>query len=84
MPNFTQAQLQKITTDIFEVDGVSSDEAAIIAELLVASNLAGYDSHGVIRIPQYMGFITSGLIQPGATLDLEFLRSSQARSFNAE
>ena len=40
MPNFTQEQLQKITADIFQAGGVPSDEAAIIAELLVASNLA--------------------------------------------
>ena len=71
MPNFTQEQLQKITTDIFEAGGVRSDEAPIVAELLVASNLAGHDSHGVIRIPQYIGFIESGLIQPGSPMEIE-------------
>ena len=71
MPNFTQNQLQKITRDIFEAGGVPSDEATIIGELLVASNLAGHDSHGVIRIPQYIGLIASGLIQPGAPLEIE-------------
>ena len=71
MPNFTQAQLQKITADIFEAGGVPRDEAAIIAQLLVASNLAGHDSHGVLRIPQYMGLIASGLIQPGAPMEVE-------------
>ena len=71
MPNFTQTQLEKITKDIFEAGGVPSDEAVIIAELLVASNLAGHDSHGVIRIPQYIGLIESGLIQPGAPLEIE-------------
>ena len=71
MPNFTQTQLQKITIDIFEAGGVPNDEAPIIAELLVASNLAGHDSHGVIRIPQYIGLINSGLIQPGALMAIE-------------
>ena len=71
MPNFTKEQLQKITTDIFQAGGVPSDEAPIIAELLVASNLAGHDSHGVLRIPQYMGLIASGLIQPGAPMETE-------------
>ena len=69
MPSFTQNQLQKITTDIFEAGGVPSDEAAIITELLVASNLAGHDSHGVIRIPEYIGLIESGLIQPGVPME---------------
>ena len=71
MPNFTQNQLQKITTDIFEAGGIPSDEAAIIGQLLVASNLAGHDSHGVIRIPQYIGLIESGLIQPEAPMEIE-------------
>ena len=70
MPNFTQEQLKKITTDIFEAGGVPSDEAPIAADLLVASNLAGHDSHGVIRIPQYIGFIKSGLIEPGAPMEI--------------
>ena len=78
MPNFTQEQLQKITADIFQAGGVPRDEAAIIAELLVASNLAGHDSHGVLRIPQYIGLIASGLIQPGAPMEIERQSTSHA------
>ena len=78
MPNFTQNQLQKITTDIFEAAGVPSDEVEVIGELLVASNLAGHDSHGVIRIPQYIGLIESGLIQPGAPMEIERESASHA------
>ena len=78
MPNFTQNQLQKIATDIFEAGGVPSDEAEIIGELLVASNLAGHDSHGVLRIPQYIGLIESGLIQPGAPMEIERESASHA------
>ena len=78
MPNFTQEQLEKITTDIFEAGGVPSDEAPIIAELLVASNLTGHDSHGVLRIPQYIGLIESGLIQPGAAMEIERESTSHA------
>ena len=78
MPNFTQNQLQKITTDIFEAGGVPGDEAEIIGELLVASNLTGHDFHGVLRIPQYIGLIESGLIQPGATMEIERESASHA------
>ncbi len=78
MQKFTQEQLKKITTDIFEAGGVPSDEAPIVAELLVASNLAGHDSHGVIRIPQYIGLIESGLIQPGAPMEIESESASHA------
>ena len=78
MPNFTQNQLQKIAADIFEASDVPSDEAEIIAALLVASNLAGHDSHGVIRIPQYIGLINDGLIHPGAPMDIERESASHA------
>ena len=42
-----------------------------VAAHLVDSNLAGHDSHGVIRAPQYLGQIASGLIVPGAKSELE-------------
>jgi uncharacterized oxidoreductase len=32
--------------------GVPDDLAAIIADELVGSNLAGHDSHGVLRVPR--------------------------------
>ena len=78
MPYFTQDQLQKIAADIFTAKGVPNDEAEIIAELLVASNLAGHESHGVIRIPQYIGLIDDGLIQPGARVEIERESASHA------
>lgn len=78
MPYFTKQQLQKITSDIFRAGGVPESEAETVAELLVASNLAGHDSHGVIRIPQYIGLIDSGLIQPGVDIQIERESASHA------
>ena len=71
MPNVAPERLRKITADIFEAANVPAEEAQIISEILVDANLAGHDSHGVIRIPQYMGFIDSGQINPGAPMDIE-------------
>ena len=39
---------------IFEAAGSSKQEADIVAQHLVESSLAGVDSHGVIRIPEYV------------------------------
>jgi len=47
-------QLLDITTRIFEAAGSSKQEADIVAQHLVESSLAGVDSHGVIRIPEYV------------------------------
>ena len=80
-PRYAKFHARTIRKDYdrhFEAGGVPSDEAPIIAELLVASNLTGHDSHGVLRIPQYMGLIESGLIQPGAAMEIERESASHA------
>ena len=78
MPNFTEQQLNQIAADIFEAAGVPRDEAEIISELLVDANLAGHDSHGVLRIPQYIGLMESGQIQPGVPMEIERESASHA------
>lgn len=78
MPNFTEQQLNKVAADIFEAAGVPRGEAEVISELLVGANLAGHDSHGVLRIPQYIGLMESGQIQPGAPIQIERESASHA------
>ena len=70
MPIFSAEQLNKVGTSIFEAAGVPSDEAQVVAESLVTSNLAGHDSHGVIRMPQYIRLLKRGAIVPGAQVEI--------------
>ncbi|MGI9493314.1 MAG: malate/lactate/ureidoglycolate dehydrogenase [Geminicoccaceae bacterium] len=49
---------------IFEASGSSSEEAKKVARRLVDANLTGHDSHGVIRIPQYIDAVKDGSLQP--------------------
>ncbi|MDD5017416.1 MAG: Ldh family oxidoreductase [Eubacteriales bacterium] len=56
--------------EIFEKAGVPSTEAKVVMEELVKSNLYGVDSHGVIRIPQYLEEIENGAIVPGAPIEV--------------
>src|SRR5262249_24678087 len=51
---------------LFEASGVPADEAAVVARSLVDANLCGHDSHGLIRIPQYLQAVAEGLRKPGA------------------
>ena len=46
--------------------GADLDVAAELARHLVGSNLAGHDSHGVIRVPQYVGDTDQGHLVPSA------------------
>ena len=43
----------------------SGEEAGIVAEHLVASNLVGHDSHGVLRIPEYVEWMEAGDVALG-------------------
>ncbi len=67
MPTLKADDLEKISAEIFLAAGVPEDEAALMGEELVYANLMGVDSHGIIRIPQYITAIEQGEIVPGAT-----------------
>ncbi len=56
------ARLQAFVRDVFLREGCSAPEAARIGRYLVAANLAGHDSHGVIRVPRYLGWLRDGTV----------------------
>ena len=66
MPTFTPEHLTDAASRALASAGVPADEAQTIARSLVASNLLGHDSHGVLRLPQYLGMIRDGTVRPGA------------------
>ena len=58
------ADLESFVTAVFAAAGTSAEDAATIAEVLVWANLRGIDSHGVLRVPGYVGRIESGEFNP--------------------
>jgi uncharacterized oxidoreductase len=70
MPTFNFDQLAEIGTRIFEAAGAPINEAQMTARLLATANLVGHDSHGVIRISQYLGFMEIGDLIPGAPIEI--------------
>src|SRR5687768_7455316 len=58
--------LERLGAQLFEKLGAPVDAAAEVAAHLLRASLAGHDSHGAIRIPQYALQISQGLIQPAA------------------
>jgi LDH2 family malate/lactate/ureidoglycolate dehydrogenase len=66
MPVLTKDVLHDLTAAIFRAAGGPDDLADQVAEVLVENNLAGHDSHGVLRIPEYIKSIRAGEIVPAA------------------
>ncbi len=71
MPTFPASVLIEFVSALFRDTGVSEFEARTVAESLVGSNLRGHDSHGVMRVPQYVGFLEKGEYKPGVALKIE-------------
>ena len=64
--------LGRIAQTILAAAGSSADEAEKVAQKLVGANLAGHDSHGVIRVPQYVDQVAEGLIVPNQSAEVIF------------
>lgn len=56
--------LQTFAHDVFVRVGLPPINAALAAEVLVWANMRGIDSHGVLRIPQYLDFVKKRLMNP--------------------
>ncbi len=61
--------LTALVADIFARVGSSKQEAQQVARSLVGANLAGHDSHGVIRVPRYVGWVEEGDIVPNQKVE---------------
>jgi uncharacterized oxidoreductase len=71
MPTLSADVLCDFTARILAAAGAPEAEAAMVAEALVRANLAGHDSHGVLRIEQYCRMMARGQIVPGAPTEIE-------------
>src|ERR1700687_4187630 len=63
----TEAALQ-LAARLLDAAGSPPDESRYVAEVLVRANLAGHDSHGILRVPQYVDNIRAGSVRPGAPI----------------
>ena len=58
--------LTTFVSQIFQTVDTPAQTADQVAASLVLSNLAGHDSHGVVRVVQYLNAIASGQLDPRA------------------
>lgn len=68
MPTIQPAQLERFMADLCRAAGADGCASRTVAEHLVGANLAGHDSHGVMRIVQYVDEIRIGKIVPGQSI----------------
>ncbi|MBI3698955.1 MAG: malate/lactate/ureidoglycolate dehydrogenase [Afipia sp.] len=64
-------KLTNFVSDIFARAKSSKEEAQRIAHYLVTANLTGHDSHGVIRVPQYVRWVNEGVTVPDQKIKIE-------------
>lgn len=65
-------RLQDLVGAIFGRAGCDAEEAARVAEYLVSANLAGHDSHGVLRTLRYIDWLESGLVEAGKAIEVVY------------
>jgi LDH2 family malate/lactate/ureidoglycolate dehydrogenase len=63
-------ELDRLGREIFLATGATEENAEGVMRSLIGANLAGHDSHGVIRIPSYLADIKIGRLLPAATPEL--------------
>lgn len=76
MPSIQAKDLTTLVRNIYEAIGIAPDKAAIVATEQVEANLAGHDSHGVLRTMDYVAWIKRGHIVPAA--EMEIVRETPA------
>ena len=69
MPNVPAETLRQLARAILEGVGTPADAAGVVGDSLIDANLAGHDSHGVIRLGGYVEAVKIGQVMPTETPD---------------
>jgi len=64
-------KLQGFTTRIFSSLGMTEEDAALEAEVLLWANLRGVDSHGVQLVEAYIDWVDKGYVRPRPSIRIE-------------
>ncbi len=70
MNNHPAEALLELSATLIEAMGSPRENALIVGRHLVEAQLAGHDSHGLIRLPQYHAHVLEGKVKPGARVEI--------------
>ncbi len=73
------AELTRFVSDIFIAEGMSRDDAQIVADILVWADLRGVESHGVERVPRYVALMKGGQMQAAASPNVQEMAGAAFR-----
>lgn len=66
---FQPDDLSRTVLEVCRASGSPEAEAHLVSTRLLKADLTGHPSHGIIRVPMYMGMIRYDHIKPGVTLE---------------
>ena len=75
-PRIAATALAAFIKRAFEAAGLRSEDAHVVADLMVEADLRGSDTHGVIRLPLYLRRLKAGGIK--ARADIRIVRERPA------
>jgi len=64
MPTIPADDLRRVARTMLEAVGTPAAAAVVVGDALVAANLVGHDSHGVIRLSGYLDAVGTGQVDP--------------------
>ena len=70
MPTKTDDDIRRAVESISQAVGTPPETAAVLADILVGSHLAGHDSHGIQHLPNYIKEVEAGEIVPTANPEI--------------
>ena len=74
----TTTPLCRLVSEIFVQSGCSSEESDRIARHLASANLTGHDSHGVIRVPRYVNWLSGGNLNADQSISRRIVQDSKS------
>ncbi|MBQ6472198.1 MAG: Ldh family oxidoreductase [Victivallales bacterium] len=66
MSRISVDELKRQAPAISVAGGISEENAAMLADALVCTDMRGIHSHGVVRLARYLDCIKSGCVKPNA------------------
>lgn len=70
MLKLNQSQLFELANRILLGAGIPQEDAKVVAQELSDANIVGHDSHGVMRLMQYVEFVRDGFVIPGGKFEV--------------
>jgi len=78
MQRFTRAAIEDFMQRCFVAAGLPKDDAGTVAHFMAESDIMGKDSHGIFRLPGYIGRLKAGGFNKTPNIRIEEERASTA------